>query len=416
MCGFLPIAKARGLRRTTFDDMRRIIFLLLLDVLISGAVAAWLYFTRGIDAAFMTGLSIFVAFSPICLVLASPFTLYLAGRKIAELGVKFNNPDALKTLAEVNVVGLPYNRVLTGGEYYITDLVPEGLNQPTLLAMAAGAERDAENILGRMIYDTAVYRALRMQPSTNFRELPGRGVETTVSGVVVRVGNPLWLESQGVSMSAKLRTKIDQLLVKGKTVLLVGTGRVARGIIALKDELNEDAKKFLGELKRNNLETLLLTAQPKKMTNYFTKEFALDNVRTNLTPEGKAREVQIFRAKGKLVAVIGNDTHDLPALTSADVSFLLAGGSLNPAEINDFKADFEIPTLESFSPVREIALKVVKVLNLNRRIALLSWIVLVPPAVASALENPPIPFHPLAAVAGVAIFSAIILANSLRTR
>ena len=382
-------------------------------MLISGAVAAWLYFTRGIDAALMTGLSIFVAFSPICLGLAS-LPIYIVRRRISKLGVKSNNPEALKTLTDINVVALPYNRVLTGGEYYITDLVPEGLNQPTLLAMAAGTETDAENILGRMIYDTAVARGLRLQPSKNFTEQAGCGVEATVSGTIMRVGNPAWLESLGVSISAKLRTKIDQLLVKGKTVLIVATGRVSRGLIALKDEVSDAAIKFLFALKTQNIETLLLTAQPKKMTSWFTKNFALDNIRTNLTPDGKAREVQIFRAKGKIVAVIGNDIHDLPALKSADVSFLLAGGSLQPSD--DVKLDFEIPTLESFLAIRAAATKVAHVLKVNRWLALLSWVVLMPPAIMSALESPPIPFHPLAAVAGVTIFSVIILVNSLRTR
>ena len=393
--------------------MKQIISLFILDLLISGAVAAWLYFTQGEYAALMTGLSIFIALSPICLIFASPLTLYLSGRKINKLGVKLNNHGALKILTDVNVAGLPYNRVLTNGEYFITDLIPEGLNQPTLLAMAAGAETDAENILGRIIYDTAKRRALRLQPSTNFKELPGRGVEATVSGTAVRVGNLAWIESLGVKLSANLRTKVDQLLVKGKTVLVVSTGKIARGLIALKDDFNDDAIKFLGDLKRNGIETLLLTAQPKKMTSWFTKNFAPDNIRTNLTPEGKAREVQIFRAKGKTVAVIGNDTNDLPALKSADVSFLLEGGSLNQSE--EVKADFEIPTLESFLLLRETAAKVAKTLKVNRLIALLSWIILVPPAIMSALENSPIPWHPLASLIGVIIFSVIILVNSLRT-
>ncbi|MBR6888958.1 MAG: cation-translocating P-type ATPase [Selenomonadaceae bacterium] len=393
--------------------MKQIISLFVLDALISGAAAAWLYFTRGEYAALITGLSIFVALSPICLIFASPFTLYLAKRKIAKLGVKCNNFNALKILKDVNVLALPYNRVLTGGEFYITDLVPEGLNQPTLLAMAAGAETDAENVLGKVIYDTATLRSLRLQPSTNFKELPGRGVEATVSGVTMRVGNPAWLESFNVSISANLRTKIDQLLVKGKTVLVVATGRAARGLIALKDDLNDAAINFLGSVKAANVETLLLTAQPKKMTSYITKNFELDNVRTNLTPEGKAREVQIFRAKGKVVAAIGTDAHDLPALKNADVSFLLAGGSLNPTD--DAKLDFEIPKLESFLAVKATALNVSKTLKINRLIALMSWIILVPPAIMTALENSPIPWHPLAAVVGVVIFSAIILANSLRT-
>ncbi len=396
--------------------MRRIILLLLLDAAVTGAISAWLYFNRGVDAAIISGLSIFIAFSPICLILASPFTLYLAGRRLAKLGVTVNNPNALKSLAEVNFVALPYNRVLTGGEYFITDLVPQGLSQAQLLQMAASAERDAVNIVGRTIYDTAVSRALKLRKSTEFTEFPGRGVEAIVDGSTIRVGNPAWLESIGVSIGAYFRTRVDQLLVKGKTVVIVSTGRVARGIIALKDESSDSAKKFLGSLSRGGLETLLLTAQPKKMANCISKEFLLSTIRTNLTPEAKAREVQILRAKGNNIAVIGNDKHDLPALLSADVSCLLAGGSLKSDELEDITLNFELPTLESFLAVRETACKVVNVLKLNRRLALLSWVVLVPPALLTVLERPPIPFHPLIAAVGVAIFSVLILANSLRTK
>ena len=395
--------------------MKQIFFLFIFDALISGAIATWLYFTRGIEPALMTGLSIFIAFSPICLIFASPFTLYLSKRKIAKLGVKFNNFKAMKILNDINVIALPYNRVLTNGEYYITDLIPEGLNQPTLLAMAAGAETDAENPLGHIIYDTAKRRRLRLQPSIDFKELPGRGVEAMVSGTAIRVGNFSWLESLNVSISANLRTKIDQLLVKGKTVLVVATGKAARGLIALKDDLKDDAIKFLGDLKAQNIETLVLTAQPKKMMSYIKKNFAPDNIRTNLTPDGKAREVQIFRAKGKIVAVIGNDAHDVPALKNADVSFLIRNEELEIRNDDDITFDFEIPTLESFLAIKKVARKVGKTLKVNRLIALLSWVVLVPPAIMSALENSPIPYHPLVALIGVIIFSAIILVNSLRS-
>ena len=386
--------------------MRRIIFLFLLDLLISGAVAV--YF----DAELMTWLTIFIAFSPICFVFAEPVAIYLVRRKFAALDVKFNNPDALKVLADVNVVAMPYNRVLTCNEYYITDLVTEGLKQSELLTIAASAERDSQHIIGRTIYDAAVSRRLKLQKLSETEELQGRGVETIIKKIVVRVGSPGWIASQNVSVSINLRTKIDQLLVKGKTTLLVSTGRLARGIIALKDEINAGAKIFLLTLKQKKIESLLLTAQPKKMAYRIAKDFELDHIRTNLTPEGKAREIQIFRAKGKAIAAIGTDLQDLLALKSSDVSFLLTDGATElPAELC---ADFEITTLESFLTVRELALKVGKILKINRWLALLSWIVLVPPAFLSALETSPITFNLLMAAAGVTIFSVMILLNSSR--
>lgn len=395
--------------------MRRIILVLLLDVLISGAVSAWLYFTQGEEAALLSGLSIFIACSPICLVLAEPFTLYLTGRQLAKLGVTLNNPNALKLVPDINLVALPYNRVLTCNDYYITDLVPDFASPNALLTIAASAERDAENILGRTVYATAISRAFRLPKSTDFKELSGCGVEAMVDGRLIRVGDPRWLESLGTEINTRLRTRIDQFLVKGKTVLVVCTGRVARGLIALKDDFSVDAKSFLAELKIRNMETLLLTAVPRKMTRRIEKEFLLDHIRTNLTPEGKAREVQIFRAKGKVVAVIGTDINDLPALGNADVSFMLAGGSLKTEEL-DNKPDFELSTLENFLSIKELSLKGINALKLNRRVAMASWLVLIPPALLSAFEVLPIPFHPLAAAAGVALFGAIILANSLRIK
>lgn len=397
--------------------MRQIILLLLLDVAVTSAAAGYSYYNRGIDAAFMTGLSIFIAFSPICLVLASQFTLYFAVRKLAEKNIAINNPNALKILSEVNLIALPYNRVLTCGECYVTDLIPQGLSQSNLLQMAASAERDAKNIFGQTIYNTAVSRALRLQKSTDFKEFSGRGVESVINGTTIRVGNLAWLKNLGVSVGAIFLTRIDQLVVKGKTALIVATGRVARGIIAIKDDISSDAKKFLGELMRNGLETILLTAHPKKLTNRITKEFLLTHIRTDLTPEAKSREIQIFRAKGKIIAAIGTDTNDLPALISSDVSFLLNGGNFKPEDLPEgITIDFELPTLENFLTVREIALKVVNILKFNRKIAFISWIVLVPPALLTLLERPPIQFHPLMSVFGVIIFSALILANSLRIK
>jgi len=385
--------------------MKKIIVLFLLDLFVSCTVATYLYFTRDVDAAFTTGLSIFVAFSPICFVLAEQFTIFFAGRKLAAQDVTFNNPNALKLLADVDVVAMSYNRILTCNEYYITDLVPtEGLKQSALLTMAASAEREAQHLIGRTIYDAATSRGLKLQKPTESDELPGRGVESVINKILVRVGSPGWIASHNVSISVILRNKIDQLLVKGKTTLLVSTGRLARGIVALKDEINEDAKIFLMTLRQKKIETLLLTAQPKKMAYRIAKDFELDNIRTNLTPEGKAREIQIFRAKGKVIAFIGTDNQDLPALEMADVSFLLSG------DAEEIKADFEIPTLEKFLTAREIALKTGKILKINRRLALLSWIILLPPAFLTALESPPIQFNPITAAAGVAIFSAIILA------
>lgn len=393
----------------------RIKLFFLLDLLTTGIFAGYVYSNKGMDAALEIGLAIFIGFSPICLALASPLVLRLAGRAVEAEQVKLNNLNALLMLAYVDVAAVPLSRFLTNGEYFVTDLVPEGFSQSSVLSYAASAEQNATHPLGKTIFESAERRGLRIQNVSAFHEVPGQGVEALVNGTPLRVGNPDWVTAQGVSASAELLTKADQLSVHGKIPLLLGLGSMARGLIALKDDFKSEVREFFSLLRKNKIETVVMTALNKKTAKSLAKYFDLENVRTNLTAEDKAREVQIQRAQGHNVAVIGNEFHDLPALVNADVSFLLKDNSNVALNENaEIQIDFEIPTLEKFLICREIALRAVNLVNLNRKIAYLSWIILVPPAVMMCLESSPIPFHPIAAVAGVLVFVVLILINSMR--
>lgn len=393
----------------------RVKLFFLLDLITTAIFSTYLFFLRGDEIAFSVGLTILIAFSPICLALSSPLVIFLSKRAIKSEQSKVNNSSALLTLAEADMVAMPLNRFLTDGDYFVTDLIPEGLSQSALLSFAATAEQSSSHELGKIIYKTALGRGLKIQNISAFHEIPGRGVEALVNNTTLRIGNPDWVKSQGVSVSSALLTKVDQLAVHGKTPLLVSLGNMARGIVAMKDAVKPESKEFVSMLKRKNLETMLLTASNRKTAKNFAKNFSLDGIKTGLSPEDKAREVQIQRAKGHTVAVIANEFHDLPALVNADVSFLVNEGETTFLNENDeIKLDFEIPSPEKFLIVREIALRADNLIKQNRRLAYLSWILLVPPALLQILENPPIFFPPIAAGVGVLIFSIIILANSLR--
>ena len=395
--------------------MLRIKLFFLIDLLTTGIFSGYMYSEQGLDAALLIGSAIFVAFSPICLALSAVLVLKLAARAVEAEEVKLNNLDAILNLAYVDVVAIPLCRFLTDGEYFVTDLVPEGFSQSSLLAYAASAEQNATHPLGKVMVESAERRNLKMQSVSAFHEVPGQGVEALVNSTPLRVGNPDWVTKQGVSASAELFTKADQLAVHGKIPLFLGLGGMVRGIIALRDEIKSDAREFISFLRKNEIETVILTALNKKTAKSVAKFFNLENLRTNLTPEDKAREVQIYRAKGRTIAVIGSDFHDLPALVNADVSVLLKSNSVAGFHDGDeIKIDFEIPTLEKFLICREISIRALKLVQQNKKIAYLSWIVLVPPALMMLLENSPVPFHPFAAVAGVLIFSIIILVNSMR--
>ena len=436
---------------------------LLADFLVTVIIGTYIYFTKGVDAAINSGLALFIAFSPIGLILASAFVLQIARGVLEKENVKVNRLKALAIMPEVDTVAVPLNRFLMDGDYFVTDLVPVGLSQPSLLGVAATAEQKSEHPLGRVIYRTAAGRGLKITNVTSSSEFPGEGIEVIANGSTIRVGDPTWIANQNVSVGNSFLTKIDKLSVYGKIVLVLSIGRMARGIVALKDAVNHDAKEFLMLLKRKKFITVLLTATGKKTAKSLAKNFNLDTIKTNLTPEDKAREVKLLRAQGHTVAVVSNENPDMPALTAADVSVFLQQQNISPliveeegkeregshladikaelakiklddeeviedekketppvAETNDVKiydkVDIEIPTLKKFLTVHKVALRAADLMKMNRNIAYFSWIVMVPMAIMNALAKPPVYFNPIMAIIGVLICAVLILLNSLRMR
>lgn len=395
----------------------RVKIFFLLDVLATSIFAVYTFFIRGEEAAILTGVSVFVALFPICLWLAEALVLHFAKSTLANTEIKVNNKAALNKIVEVDTVAMPMNRFLTNGEYFITDLFPDGISQNELLSYAASVEQYSEHTFGRLIYKTALGRGLKVYNVTAAQEIPCCGAEALLEKKPIRIGNPQWVQNQGVKISNILLTKIDQLAVHGKTPLIFSLGLMARGIVALKDEVNSASKSFIQILKNYNLEPVLLTAANSRTAKNFAKEMKIETVRTDLSPDDKAREVQILRAKKLNVAMIGNEIHDLPAMFTADVSLILKDSeTATITEDSDIKPDFEIPTLHKFFTLREVALYAADLIKWNRRIAYLAMILLTPPAMMMTLENSPVPFSPSMAVSGVTLAALLIFFNSLRMR
>ena len=379
--------------------------LLVANIVLSAVVGGAMYFLHSEQEAIVSALTVLIAFSPFNLLLGRHLVMRRAFELIAGLGIKMREPKSLLKLCTIDTVTFSMNRMITTGEYFITDLVPEGLTQAGLLSMAASAERNATHPLGRKIVETAEQRGLRLDTPTMFNELDGVGVEALINGTTVRVGRFDWIKSEGVRISNELRTKIDQIASKSRTPLLMSMGGMARGVIGLKDEIDDRAKIFLDRLKYNGIETMLLTAEPKKKANAIIKGLSISEVRAALLPEEKAREIQLMQARGKIVAAISSEERDAPAFSAADVSVLISNDDSEAA-------DFVIVDAEQFFELREIAAKVKKILRWNRRLVLASWALMLPLIAKTIVDAESVPMPPLIATGGVLVCMIAVVLNS----
>ena len=388
--------------------MPKLKFFLIANIILSAAVGGFLYFQRSEQEAILAALTALIAFSPINFALGSMLVFKRAAREAGALGVRMRSTGALERLSTIDTAAFSMNKMLTTGEYFITDLIPEGLTQAGLLSTAASAERGSKHPLGRKIVETAEARELRLDNAVMFNEFEGNGVEALINGNTVRVGRAAWIKDEGVKISVELRTKIDQLAARSKTPLVVSIGRTARGLIGLKDEVDERAPIFLERLKYNGLETVLLTAEPKKKANTMIKGLSIDAIRAELLPEDKAREIQLMQARGRMVAMISSAERDLPAFEAADVSVLISEGESE-------SADFVIDEAGKLFELMTVAARTKKLLRQNFRIALGAWSLPAPMLAKMLVDANSVPMPPLIATVVVAVGAGLIVWNTNRT-
>ena len=290
-------------------------------VLAAGAAVYW-YITGdiSIEAASEIFLGVFLAASPLPIIVSRWFIALRIKRRLRDSGVTCSRMSALTELLHVDTIAFNRNGTLTEGNVFISALVPEGMTQSSLLALAASAEREATHPYAQALYDTAVQRGLHLQRNSATRETESFGVEALIARTPVRVGKKEWLQEENIEISAALLTRADQLATSGQTPLFVSSSKYARGIIAVRDDVRTEVRRALQALKERGLSLVLLTGETKRLANATGKELRISEVRSDLTGADKAREIRLLQSRGSVVAMTGDPMADQAAMRAADIS------------------------------------------------------------------------------------------------
>ena len=292
------------------------------SVALATAAAVYWYMADAVsvETASEIFLGVFLAASPIPFLISHGAIALRIKRRLRDSAIVCSRMGALTELLHVDTIAFNRNGTLTEGNIFISALVPEGMTQGSLLALAASAEREATHPYAHALYDTAVQRGLHLQRHSAARETESFGVEALIARTPVRVGKKEWLQEENIEISAALLTRADQLATSGQTPLFVSSSKYARGIIAVRDDVRAEARRALIALKERGLSLILLTGETKRLANATAKELRISEVRSDLTGTDKAREIRLLQSRGAVVAMVGDPMADQAVLRAADIS------------------------------------------------------------------------------------------------
>ncbi|MBI2555121.1 MAG: copper-translocating P-type ATPase, partial [Candidatus Rokubacteria bacterium] len=265
-------------------------------VLVIAALTFGVWWLWGPQPAFLFALTNFVAVlviaCPCAMGLATPTAIMVGTGKGAEHGVLIKSAGALELLHKARTVVLDKTGTLTIGRPVVTDVVPaNGMSADDLLALAAAAEQGSEHPLGEAIVARAKERGLGLPAVSDFRAVPGHGIEARVGGQRLLLGNARLLSERGVQLGGP-QAAARRLTEEGKTAMYVALDGSAAGVIGVADVLKPEAARTVSQLHAMGIEVVMLTGDHRVTGEAIARQVGIDRVLAEVLPEDKAREIK----------------------------------------------------------------------------------------------------------------------------
>ena len=273
--------------------------------------------------------AVMVIACPCALGLATPTSIMVGTGKGAENGILFKSAEHLETAHRLTTIVLDKTGTLTKGEPSVTDIIAmSGFSQEEVLQAAVSVERYSEHPLAQAITEYGRVLAVEpMQEAQDFSALPGRGVQGTVAGRLIRAGTRKFLEESGVRLEGVTARQQEELEEQGKTVILIAANEQLAGMVAVADTLKETSAQAVAELEQMGLVVWMITGDNIRAARTIAAQVGIKNVMAEVLPERKAAEVAALKAAGKAVGMVGDGVNDAPALATADVGFAIGAGA-----------------------------------------------------------------------------------------
>jgi Cu+-exporting ATPase len=380
--------------------------------LLSGLV--WLATGQGVGFGLTIFTAVLVIACPCALGLATPTAIMVGTGRGAEKGILFKGGAALEQTHRAQTIVLDKTGTLTEGRPVVTDVVPlDGLAPAELLRLAAAAERGSEHPLGEAIVRGAAEQGLPDTRADSFQAIPGRGIEASIEGRRVLLGNESLLSERGVEVGP-LAGRWSELASAGKTPMFIAVEGKAAGIVAVADLPKPSSARAVKTLRGLGLEVVMLTGDNRRTAQAVAAAVGVDRVLAEVLPKDKAEAVKAIQAEGRRVAMVGDGINDAAALAQADIGIAIGSGTdvaIESADLVLMRDDLEdVPAA--------IALSRATIRNIKQN---LFWAfcynVLGIPIAAGLLHAFGGPLlNPIFAAAAMSMSSVSVVSNALRLR
>ena len=274
-----------------------------------GTFTDWLY----------RALTFLVVSCPCALVISIPLGFFGGIGGASKLGILIKGSNYLEAISKTETMVFDKTGTLTKGVFEVQKIEPFGILEEELLRFTAYAECHSnhpiavsvKNKYGKEINDNLI---------SKIEEVSGLGVIAIFENKKVLVGNEKLMKNKEIEYK-----KCEE----AGTILYVAIDNKYAGCIVIADEIKEDSKETIKNLRKNGIKNLImLTGDKKEVADKVSEELEIDKVYSELLPDGKVEKVeQLIKEKQEdsRLAFVGDGINDAPVLALSDIGIAMGG-------------------------------------------------------------------------------------------
>lgn len=264
-------------------------------------------------------LSLLVVSCPCALVVSIPLGFFSGIGAASKKGILVKGGNYLEALKESEIVVFDKTGTLTKGVFKVTNINAKNISEDELLEITAIGESNSNHPIALSIAN-AYGKEINKNEIESYKEVAGHGVEAIIKGKKVLLGNSKLMKSNNISYD-----EVDTI----GTIVHIAIDGEYKGNIVISDEVKENVKEALTELKSVGIKkTIMLTGDSKVVADKVAKAIGIDEVHAELLPSDKVNKVEEIlnkkSANGK-VLFVGDGINDAPVLARADIGIAMGG-------------------------------------------------------------------------------------------
>ena len=367
----------------------------------------WMLAGYGMEFSLNCAISVLVISCPCALGLATPVAIMVGTGRGAQMGVLFKNAQALENLHHVDTVVLDKTGTLTTGKPEVTDILPAGVSQQELMAVAAALESKSEHPFAKAILQKM--GSTSYPEAVDFETIPGRGVAGTVAGKRCYGGNGRLMEELGIVVP-----DMSELTNQGKTPLHFACEGQYLGTIGAADVLKADSVAAVKAMQELLLDVVMLTGDNAVTAKAIAANAGITHVISDVLPTDKAGAVKKLQSGGHKVLMVGDGINDAPALVTADVGMAIGAGT----DIAMESADIVLmnSSLAAVSGAIELSKATIRNIKQNLFWAFFYNTLGIPVAAGVLFLPLGLKLSPMLGAAAMSMSSVFVVTNALRLR